>query len=97
YLTNIGLFRFYALPVTDAPPTAQTWSVYPNPSSNTHLNLQIPEHRDRVRLQVVNQIGQMVWYSEWIDKPNPESTLAVGFTHQMEIPDLKPGLYLLNL
>ncbi|MFM8513451.1 MAG: T9SS type A sorting domain-containing protein, partial [Bacteroidota bacterium] len=97
YLTNIGLFRFYGLPVTDAPPIAQSWSVYPNPSSNTHLNLQIPEHRDRIRLQIVNQLGQMVWYSEWIDQPNPESTLATGLTHRLEIPDLKPGLYLLNL
>jgi hypothetical protein len=97
YLTNVGLYRFYGLPVTDAPPTAQSWYVYPNPSSNTQLNLQIPEHRDRVRLQVVNQLGQMVWYSQWIDKPNPESTLAAGLTHQVEIPDLKPGLYLLNL
>ena len=97
YLTNVGLYRFYGLPVTDAPPTAQSWSVYPNPSSNTHLNLQIPEHRDRIRLQIVNQLGQMVWYSEWIDQPNPESALAAGLTHQVEIPDLKPGLYLLNL
>jgi len=97
YLTNIGLFRFFALPVTDVPHAEKSWSVYPNPSSNTHLNLQIPEHREIVRLQVANQLGQIVWNSEWIDKPNPESTLAAGLTHRMEIPDLKPGLYLLNL
>ncbi len=97
YITNIGLYRFYALPVADVPPTAQDWSIYPNPSSDQRLTLQIPLISGRVRLQIANQLGQSVWHSEWMDSPIQDGSQAASSTYSLEMPGLMPGLYLLEL
>jgi len=101
YLTNIGLFRFFAvnLPGADPKNSDQTWSVFPNPSSEQHLNLQIPVTSAMARLHITNHLGQSIWHSAWIGSfdPSDSQLTQTMATFPLDIPELMPGLYLLTL